>query len=477
MWWPFKKRSTDTEPKVRKTPKMGQIRGYSAAKLDRLSNGWLGSSESINEMIRQGSNRIRQRARELAMNDSYARKYLKMVKENVIGPAGMILQSKVTTARGKQDDRANTRIESRFKLWGKKGRCTICGTLSWVNVQKVSAVTWARDGEMLLLTLIDRATKSLRLQMIDVDRLDPEFNDERRNIRRSIEYDENRRPVAYWIMTRHPGEAGGYYSKKYERYPAEQVIHVFDPEVPEQERAVSEMVAAMSRMKMLDGYEEAELVGARVGASNMGFFTSPDGEGGPYDDENSNDGLIMEAEPGTFRQLPDGVQFTAFNPQHPGGNFDPFTKRILRGIASGLSISYNTMASDMEGVSYSSIRTAVLEERDHWKEVQMLFKEHLHDVVFARWLMVELMFGNLDGYGPADYEALNQPNWQARGWSWVDPQKDINASIDAIKNNLKTHSDVVAEQGKDFEEVLQQLAKERELMAKYGLTTGDITDA
>ena len=39
------------------------------------------------------------------------------------------------------------------------------------------------------------------------------------------------------------------------------------------------MAAALTRLKMLDGYEEAELVAARTAASKMGFFTSPDGDG------------------------------------------------------------------------------------------------------------------------------------------------------------------------------------------------------
>jgi capsid protein len=53
---------------------------------------------------------------------------------------------------------------------------------------------------------------------------------------------------------------------------------------------------------MLNGYLEAEIVGARVGASKMGFFTSPDGDGyvgdGEYEDTfnptmNAQAGVVM----------------------------------------------------------------------------------------------------------------------------------------------------------------------------------------
>ena len=53
-------------------------------------------------------------------------------------------------------------------------------------------------------------------------------------------------------------------------------------------RGVSLIATSMANVKMLNGYLEAEIVAARVGASKMGFFTSPDGDGyvgdGEYED-------------------------------------------------------------------------------------------------------------------------------------------------------------------------------------------------
>src|SRR5204863_15402 len=47
--------------------------------------------------------------------------------------------------------------------------------------------------------------------------------------------------------------------------------------------------------------------------------------------------------------------------------------------------------------------------------------------------------------------------WRPRGWAWVDPLKDTNASILAINNALASREEVIAETGGDFEEVLEQL--------------------
>jgi capsid protein len=53
----------------------------------------------------------------------------------------------------------------------------------------------------------------------------------------------------------------------------------------------------------------------------------------------------------------------------------------------------------------------------------------------------------------------------------VDPLKDMQSNILAVKEGLKTHTQIASEMGMDIEELYQQIAKEKELRAKYGITT------
>lgn len=133
--------------------------------------------------------------------------------------------------------------------------------------------------------------------------------------------------------------------------------------------------------------------------------------------------MISEAEPGHFEQLPDGVAFTPFDPQYPSNEFQPFMKTVLRGIASGLNVSYNGLASDLEGVNFSSIRSGVIDERDQWRSNQRWLIDSVMQRVFSKWLDTELLFGGLGGYDVRDFDRLNAVTWQPRGWAWVDPQK------------------------------------------------------
>jgi len=179
---------------------------------------------------------------------------------------------------------------------------------------------------------------------------------------------------------------------------------------------------------------------------------------------------MTSAEPGEFEVLPEGWGFQQFDPQHPTTAFSEFIKSTLRGVASGLGVSYNYLAGDLEGVSYSSIRAGVLDERDTWKDIQAWFIESLCDKVYSKWLEYAILTKNLP-YPIEKFDKFNVPTWQPRGWAWVDPVKDIQASILAINSGLKTSSEVASEQGRDIEDVYIQLAQEQALRDKYGIQT------
>jgi lambda family phage portal protein len=229
------------------------------------------------------------------------------------------------------------------------------------------------------------------------------------------------------------------------------------------------MVTPAYRLKQLGGMEEAELVASRIAASKMGFFTTlPDGAGFDEDETEEDGALISEAEPGTFEKLPEGVDFKPWDPSHPNAAFESFSKSMLRGIASGLNVSYVGLANDLEGVSYSSIRSGELSDRDAWRLLQSWFVENLNDLVFPQWLSMALMSNALDlPYRKKD--KFSKPHWQPRGWNWVDPQKEIKANISAVRNGFKSLSDVISEQGMDIDEVFDRLSREKALAEKYGL--------
>ena len=192
--------------------------------------------------------------------------------------------------------------------------------------------------------------------------------------------------------------------------------------------------------------------------------------GDEYDDRE----LIEEAEPGVFHELPEGVGFTAFDPQHPTAAFADFTKAVLRGAASGLNVAYNTLANDLEGVNFSSIRSGVLEEREQWRVLQGWVIEQLCMPVYRRWLRAALPTQSLP-LPPGKIDKFQSVIWQPRGWDWVDPLKDSKATETGIANGTQTRAEVLAAKGKDLRETFEQLKYENDLAAQYGINISPTT--
>jgi lambda family phage portal protein len=245
-------------------------------------------------------------------------------------------------------------------------------------------------------------------------------------------------------------------------------LHIYIPLRAGQTRGEPWMSPAMAALKQLGAYIEAALVSARVGASKMGFFTSAGGDGFVPDDLD-NQVPIMDAEPGTFHQLPAGVDFTTFDPQNPNSEFESFHKSVLKSIASALGVSYTSLSNDLEATSYSSIRQGALEERDFYRDVQQFMISHFARPIFESWLASAMEMNNF-GIPVRQYERFaNASEFRAKGWSWIDPLKEMNASVVGLQSGILSIQDVASQYGKDTEELMSQIARDRNLAEQFGI--------
>lgn len=456
-------------------------RGYAAAKMDGTTSDWLtGQSASADYDVRSALVTVRTRARDLYQNNAYARKYILMVDQNVIGADGFILQLKARDQNGALDTIANDIIETAFWRWAEKKYASIDGQLSFRGVQSLIMRTVARDGECFIRKVSGKNVNDFgfTLQVIEPDFIDETYNENLPNgnfVRMGVELNSDRRPVAYYL-TVVPKGADLYTNmisgRERVRIPASEMIHLYDRERANQTRGISWMATAAVQLQQLVKFEEYALINARISASKMGFFTSQDGAQYKGDGEDEQGRFTIKAEAGVFEQLEPGMSFTPFSPQFPEAQHEPFVKSMLRGTAAGLGVSYNTLANDLEGVNYSSIRAGLLDERDHWKKLQAWFTESFLNDVFAEWLDWALMMGQI-GLPQAKYDKYNAPTWIGRRWTWVDPMKDVAANIEAVKAGFKTAATVIAEQGGDLIETYAQLAEEKRLRIRYGLDSAE----
>jgi lambda family phage portal protein len=450
-------------------------RSYVAAGVNRLFADFGVSDSSADGELRTSLPIMRARSRELSRNNSYVKRYLGLLTKNVVGKKGITYQSKALNSDGTIDTGGNDLVESAFRSWGRLGNCTVDGKMTFCDVQKMAVECEARDGEVFILKHFGSQFRDgVALQFIDADRVDHDVNRRLENgneIRMGVELDAFKKPVRYHVLQDHPGDAGFQAKagqKKYIQVPAERMIHIFKAERPGQTRGVPRTAPTMSAIKQLDGFKEAAIVAARVGASKMGFFTSNSGDDFNAD-EYDGQTPVMNAESGTFTQLPAGMDFKSFDPGYPTGEFDPFHKAVLKSIASGLEIGYTSLANDAEATSYSSIRQVALDDRDFYSDQQEFFIEHLVRPIFECWLEYYLSFGNSPMPLSRFEKFANAAEFRGRSWSWVDPLKEMNAAVTGLHSGIQSLQHVAAQYGMDAEELLSQIKKDKELMVQFGV--------
>ena len=456
-------------------------RQYAGAAHNRTLNDWIASGTSQDAETRMALRTLRNRVREMGRNNDYVSNALRAIQNNIVGQ-GVKMQSQVMRARGpgagQMDNAANRTIEDAWRKWGRADSCHTSGVLCFSEIERLLARSTPESGEIFVRIItgkkFGRSKVPMALEVIEADYLDDNYNgtaDNGNQIRMGVEVDKWFRPVAYHFFQMHPGDYQ-YNSEGIRpriRVPADQVIHLFRTDRPGQTRGIPWFSSALTRLRHMSGYEEAEVIAARASACQMGFITTPDPE---FEGEGVEDGeRVQSFEPGKITTLSPGESFESFSPNRPSGLLDPFMRYMLRGVAAGVGVSYETLSKDYSQSNYSSSRLALLDDRDTWRQLQSWMIEVFHQRVFEAWLEMAVLSGalNLPGFETSP-ERYQDVRWIPRGWSWVDPQKEISAYKTAVRSGFMTLTDVIAQNGGDFEEMAQARARELEVCDDLELT-------
>lgn len=456
-----------------------QQRAYDGASVNRLTGDWYAPGTSADSELLTTLRLLRNRSRELVRNNPYAKHAVRLIVNNVIG-TGMGLQAQVTSANGKLQTRINDSIEQAWADWCAEDTCHTGGTLPFALMERLLTAQLVTAGEAIVRLVRQPFGKGeipLALEVIEADRLMDQWQTAKAPngniIRMGVEMDAWGRPVAYWFLPTHPGDYQftTFEPAKYLRVPAEDVIHLFVAERWPQTRGEPWFASTLRTLRDVQGYEEAAIVKARASANIVGFIKAP--EGMAPDDKDGVGRSILETEPGTWQTLLPGEDVAGFMGAAPSPELDPFLKHMVRKHAVGVGISYETASRDYSGATYSSMRVGLLDDRDQYRSLQgfcaLKFRRRLH----CEWLDAAVLVGKAkvgaDYYSnSAKYQAMRI---KARGWSWIDPAKEVAAYKVAVRNGFMTQGDVVNQTSpdKDIEDVMRERREELDMAADLEL--------
>jgi lambda family phage portal protein len=467
--------------------------------------------------------RIVSRARDIAQNDGWASGALTRITDNVVGATLRPIskpdyRALAEYSGNKKFDHAWAKefasaIDAHWRCWAyDPGKwCDASRQQNFTQMARVGFRHKLLDGDALavLKNLPGRikpgkARYATAVQLIDPDRLsNPQLRFDSNSQRGGVELDPNDEyaVVGYWIRKAHQGDWwAAADSVTWQLIPKETdygrpiVVHDFDSERANQHRGTGVLTPVMQRLKMLIKYDGAEVQSAVINAIFAAYFESPfdhqllqqamdSGEGlgvpgvGAYQDMRSEFHRERNMTLGDARipTLFPGEKVVTVDAKRPATNFAGFESAVLRNIASGMGLSAQQISNNWADVNYSSARAALLE---FWKTLarrRVDFATGFLDPIRSAWLeecMDVEVLPLPSGVVPEFIEcrgAYGRCRWMGPGKGVIDSVAERQGSILALNGGLSTLEDECAEQGLEWEEVVQQRRYEQEMFAEAGL--------
>ena len=404
-----------------------------------------------------------------------------------------------------------------FNLWAASKECDIGRRNSFYDLQDIVYTAYLTDGDAFALFRRKPPTLSmpysLRLQVLEGNRISNPMSGDfvgattpdaiimdaptpGHCIISGIELDADGAVDAYWVSNKVPGDP-----LDLSKWPEWQRVKAFGgitnaPNMlqichdvrPGQVRGVPYLAPVLESLKQLSRYTTAELAASIVRSFFALFFTeTPTGAkitdvispAFGSDERDPLEPVLDPSEyslgPGTMNALPKGVDVKSVDASNAQSTFDAFTTQIIKQIGAAIGQPYEVLMKSFTS-SYSASRAALLQAWEEYKLRRVWFARDFCQPVYETWLTEAVAMGRIAAPGffadPLIRAAWCNADWFGPTMSILDPVKDAQGSQLRVAQMLSTNEKEAAEMtGLDFEENIEQLAYEKQLMEKHGLAS------
>lgn len=432
---------------------LDQLRRYDGAAKGRRVDNWATRNTSADAASAPGFTIMRDRARDLVRNNPYAQRVVTLWETALIG-GGWSFKAKAGRRNG---GARGQRATEEFRAWAMDPRqCDYEGRLNFDGMVAKAVRAWKESGEVLIrIRIPDRARMQrlglripLQLQLLEADWI----SDQQDGINAAgtpdggwtkygIEYDADGGKVSYWLYNNHPGESMlRVVSPTANRVPADQIIHLFNPDRPGQTRGVTCIAPVMITLRDLDDYMDAQLLKQKISACMTGVIVDVDGAG----DQKSD--VSDRIEPGAIVRLGPG-QDIRFSSPPAVGEINQIMRTYLLRCAIGCNVPYELLTGDFQGTNFSAGRLGwqSFNKRVVAEQWQLL-APMLFNPIAAWWLRSASLAGIPTDGLTADW---TPPPPQA-----YDPSADTKAIIQKMRAGLLPPQEAVRMEGLEPDEVV-----------------------
>jgi lambda family phage portal protein len=467
---------------------------FAASRVARELRDWTPSLESADAELLGENTTIAARSYDLERNNGIAAGAIRTQIDNIVGTGLRLAAKPDFRVLGKTKEWAAEWARNAEAHWRTFADSTDFDAARQLNfggmtVLQMRAAFLAGEGLGLVMWLPDRpgAKWATAIQAIDPARLGTCDGMITQTMRDGVELNDMGEPIAYHIRKTHPGDVFSFgASIEFERVEARtafgrrRVIHLYEKLRAGQTRGKAILASVMGAFKMLDRYQRSELQATVANALIAAFIETPMGGGDiaelfgtpdKYMKERNAAGFDVKLEGASVIPLFPGDKMSAFNPSRPNTAYSAFVEAVLRYISAGLNMPYELLMKDFSKTNYSSARAALLEAWRYFMAKRDWIATYWADPIYELWLEEAVSKGIVDA--PDFYEnraAYARCRWIGPGRGLLDPLKEAQASDTRMKMGMSTLEQECAEQGDDWEEVLQQRARERDYALALGMT-------
>jgi lambda family phage portal protein len=303
----------------------------------------------------------------------------------------------------------------------------------------------------------------LKLQLLEGDQLDHTMNgpNEMGFVRLGVQFDKEKRRIGYWVFEHHPGDGVIFGSLAQSKFiPATDVLHAYELLRPGQVRGLPIGVASFMKMSDFSDYEDAQLVKQKIAACFAAFVLGSDDNGEEKDDP------LERLEPGIIEHLSTTEHVDFANPPSVA-DYDPYSSRILQGIATAYGITYEMLTKDYSRVNFTSGRMAQINVTKNFRkwQYQMMVPQVCQPV--WKWFMNACIVAGL-------LEKAVKADWTAPRIQQLDPVKEIDAQTKAIQAGVTTLSEVIRETGREPAELYEEYQQDIAALKAAGISTTSV---
>jgi lambda family phage portal protein len=458
---------------------------YRGGEATRLNKSWQPDLVSGDAAIGANWDLLTRRVRDLQRNDPAIVSLCRTLVDHVIGTG--IQTTANVLIDDELDDEFNRESDEAFDWWAET-EADVTGKHTWYEIQRQAFAEIQQTGDVLLLECHDPDPKRylpLCYQVLEAEQLD-ESKDQTRGdgqneIRRGVEVDRFKRPVAYWLLDAHPGDTWANWGESI-RVPAQHILHLTNPGRPSQTRGVSLYSSITQTARDLDNYLGAELTAANIGAlftlvqktatPSQGFGFVGDGSDSSTTDTAGNP--LTRLGRGIIAQIPKDDDLEQIEASRPNRDARVFTDLILLLMSMGGNVSPYRLTRDYHGTTYVAARAAHLDDRAAFRPLQRYVAARLCAPVRRRWTELAIALHRVGGVSPVQFRAARQ-RWQrlrvqTTGWEQLDPEKETDSDVAAIAAALSTLEKTCARRGDHWRDNILQRAREEKFAARHGVT-------